>query len=170
MQRSPNLKATGTALLRQTQAAAQILVTWTVMEKMSLARHIPAPLSVPAAPAWSDPTTAAATATTKLLQNSVFAMQLLAPAWTVCTVLHLCFICLFIHRLPHNLFNSFLLDIMNTPDSMQGVSGNEFLKDGCYSINVIQSLLKTNDFSFIFLIYLFFILLLYTFFWSCRKL
>ncbi len=65
----------------------------------------------------------------------------------------------FIHRHPHNSFNSFLLDMLNTPDSMQEVSGNEFLKDGCYSIYVIQSLLKSNDFSFIFLNLFFFFLL-----------
>ncbi len=80
MQRSPNLKDTGIAILRQTQTAAQTLVTWAVMDKMSLARPIPASLRVPAAPAWSDPTTAAVTAATKLLQNYVVAMQTLAAA------------------------------------------------------------------------------------------
>ncbi len=56
--------------------------------------------------------------------------------------------------------------MMNTSDSMPGVSGNEFLKDGCYSINVIQSLLKTNDFSFIFLIFLLLFFFYYYIFFS----
>lgn len=59
--------------------------------------------------------------------------------------------------------------MLNNPNSMQGVSGNEFLKDGCYFTNVVQSLLKTNDF----LINKCFILLLYFFFSgaaeTCRK-
>lgn len=55
--------------------------------------------------------------------------------------------------------------MLNNPNSMQGVSGNEFLKDGCYFTNVVQSLLKTNDF----LINKCFILLLYFFFLELQK-
>ncbi len=56
--------------------------------------------------------------------------------------------------------------MLKTSDSMQEVSGNEFLKDGCYSIHVIQSLLKSNDFSFIFLnlFFFFFFFFYYNFF------
>ncbi len=60
--------------------------------------------------------------------------------------------------------------MLKTSDSMQEVSGNEFLKDGCYSIHVIQSLLKSNDFSFIFLnLFFFFFFIIIFFFLELQK-